>query len=343
MARPNVKKVLINLAKFGVSAAFIGWLVHSAHSNDPETFARFVDEPKHWPKLAVAGVLHFTAVLITFVRWYFLVTAIDLPFRLRDAIRLGFLGFFGNLIALGAVGGDLFKAFAIARHHPERRAEAVATVVIDRIVGLYALFLLASSVILASGLMKTEAKDVLTVCFFALACTGVGAIGILMILIPGVTTGRATELIGRLPKIGNTCSKLLNAVRLYRMRFRIVLLAGVMSVCVHSLIATAMFMISEGLPGNSPKMLEHFVAVPLSLVTGVLPLPGGGLGAFEFALDKMYVMLSIPGHVINPGQGLLTALTYRIFTLGIAFVGFCYYNSSRSEIAKTIEEAADEE
>ena len=342
MAQSAVKKILINTLKFGASFAFIAWLIYSAHAKDPDTFQRFIDEPKGWGRLGVAAALYFTAVQFTFVRWYFLVTALELPFRIRDAIRLGFLGFFCNLIALGAVGGDIFKAFAIAKHHKNRRAEAVATVVIDRIIGLYALFIVASTVIVATQLYDSPDSSIRTVCYFTLACTGTGFLGILMILIPGITTGKASEFLGKLPKIGTICSKLLNAVRMYRMRFPIVILAGVMSICVHSLIAASIFMISRGLPGAAPEMIEQFVAVPLSLLTGVLPLPAAGFGAFEFALDKMYVLFSTDAHVITEGKGLLTALTYRLFTLAIAFIGACYYFSSRSEIEKTMEEAAEE-
>ena len=64
---------------------------------------------------------------------------LHLPFRLRDAFRLGFLAFLLNFVSVGAVGGDLFKAFFIARDQPGRRTEAVATVVVDRLVGFYAL------------------------------------------------------------------------------------------------------------------------------------------------------------------------------------------------------------
>ena len=68
-----------------------------------------------------------------------------LPFRIRDAFRLSFLSYLLNFVSVGSVGGDLFKAFFIAREQPGRRTEAVATVVVDRIVGLYGLLLVTRS------------------------------------------------------------------------------------------------------------------------------------------------------------------------------------------------------
>src|SRR4029077_20694250 len=79
------------------------------------------------------------SVLLTFVRWYFLVRAQGLPFSLTSALRLGMIGFYLNTFLPGAVGGDLIKAAFIAREQ-SRRTVAVATVIIDRVIGLCGLF-----------------------------------------------------------------------------------------------------------------------------------------------------------------------------------------------------------
>src|SRR5690606_34271026 len=84
------------------------------------------------------------AFLLTFTRWYLLVTAQDLPFRWQDSVRLGFLGILFTYVAPGAVGGDIVKAMLIAREQPSRKATAVASVVLDRILGLIALFIVGA-------------------------------------------------------------------------------------------------------------------------------------------------------------------------------------------------------
>ena len=124
----------------------IAWLLASV---PPEQYQQFKNRPKNWPLLLAAMVVVFCAVALTFVRWYLLVRAL-LRFRILDAFRLGFLGYLFNFVSVGSVGGDLFKAFFIAREQPGRRAEAVATVMVDRVVG-YALVLLTSAVIWLVG------------------------------------------------------------------------------------------------------------------------------------------------------------------------------------------------
>src|SRR5439155_7274092 len=62
----------------------------------------------------------------------------DLPFTVTDSIRLGLVGFFFNTFLPGSVGGDLIKAWYIAGEQ-SRRTVAVSTVLIDRVLGLWAL------------------------------------------------------------------------------------------------------------------------------------------------------------------------------------------------------------
>ena len=57
----------------------------------------------------------FVAVLLTMVRWYFLVRTLNVPLTWRDAFRLGFLGYLFNFISPGSVGGDLFKVVYLAK------------------------------------------------------------------------------------------------------------------------------------------------------------------------------------------------------------------------------------
>src|SRR5215469_409034 len=173
----HLKKILFNLLKFGVSIGIVTYLVIDA-SRD-QAFADLAHQPKNWAVLSLAAASGLGAVLLTFVRWYVLVRALDLPFTLKDAVRLGFLGYLLNFVSLGAVGGDLFKAVFIARQFPGRRPEAVATVVLDRVIGLYMLFVMASVAILVTGKLHNSDETVRIIGRGALVASAVGAAGIL--------------------------------------------------------------------------------------------------------------------------------------------------------------------
>ena len=98
-----------------------------------------------WPDLglfAAAFGFYMAGISLSFARWYALVRVIDRRFTLGQAFLLGFIGNVFNLVIPGAVGGDFIKAAYLVRMEINR-TQAVASMVIDRIVGLLGLFLLA--------------------------------------------------------------------------------------------------------------------------------------------------------------------------------------------------------
>lgn len=330
---------LVKLLKFGISAAIIGWLLYDAHRD--RVFTDLANQPKDWTLLAVSFVLCFLAVALTMVRWHVLVRAMGLPFRLRDAFRLGFLGYLLNFVSLGSVGGDVFKAVFMARELPGRRAVAVATVVVDRIIGLYVLFVVASVAILTNGQLHSSSWEIRFTSQATLAAAIVGAAGIVALIVPGVTQGTLSDWLARLPHVGSVCGKLIAAVRLYRTRWRSVMAAALLSVLVHSLTTVGIYLIGRGLPGTAPTLADHFVVVPLAMVTGVLPLPLNGLGAFEAVVDFLYAHVGVSGGVTE-ARGFIVALGYRAITIVIALVGVGYFLAARREVRSILASAQED-
>src|SRR5262249_52345866 len=152
--RHRLKKILLKLVQWGIPGAIIAWMVTEIARN--KSFAQLWSEPKRWDLLVLAAAACFLGTLVTILRWHFLVRAVDLPLKLRDTLQLGFLGYLYNFVLPGGVGGDLVKGGFMARKQPGRRTDAVLTVLVDRIVGLYGLFLLATGAILYTGMWHAE-------------------------------------------------------------------------------------------------------------------------------------------------------------------------------------------
>ncbi len=94
--------------------------------------------PVHWGYFTLAFLIGFVSIISTFFRWYVLVRAVGLKFSLADSMRLGFIGLFFNTFLPGSVGGDAIKAWFLIKEH-SRRTLAVATVIMDRAIALWAL------------------------------------------------------------------------------------------------------------------------------------------------------------------------------------------------------------
>ena len=334
-----MKKLLIMLLKVSISAAIMGYLVYDAvWGKNGNVFAHPLHQPKQWDALAGAWACCTVAVLITFVRWWYLVRALDVPCRFTDAIRISFWGYLFNLAPLGIVGGDLVKTVMLSHAQPKCRAKALASVLVDRVIGLYVLFIVASAAILLTGFLQIGVPEIHKICLFMFGLTAVSTLGLAAVMGPDLTDGRATQAVGRIPRVGPALESLILAVRMYRQP-TVLLVSSLMSVGVHCLFAVGCYLIAYGLPGNHLSLSDHFVVMPLSAAMQVIPLP---IGPTEAALEYLYTHVPMAGVPIAAGQGLVVALVYRLITLLIAALGVLYYFGNRREMAEVIHEAEAE-
>jgi hypothetical protein len=333
-----VKKLLIILVKLLLSVAIIGYLVWKSMRGNENAFVALCEEPKHWGILAGAWVCCTGAVLITFVRWWYLVRALDVPLHFRDSIRISFWGYLLNFLPLGIVGGDLIKAVMLAHEHPQHKAKALASVVFDRVVGLYLLFIVASGAMLLTDFWKIDVPKLRLISQLTFGATIVGGVILVMVFGPDMSKGRIIQAIGRIPHIGPPLESLIIAIRMYSNKPMVLLISSVMTIAVHCLLALGCYWIATGLPGGALSMGMYFVVMPLSAAAGVIPLP---MGPLEWTLDTLYTL--VPAAVtIDAGQGLVVALAYRVITLLTAVLGLPYYFGNRKEMGEVMHEADQE-
>ncbi len=338
-----MKKLAITVGKYAISLSILGWLFWKASGD--ESFAALRTQPKNWPLIFAALLICLTAVMATFVRWYMLVRALKLPFSLVEGLRLGFVGFLFNFLTLGVVGGDLMKAIFLARRQQGRRTEAVATVVIDRLIGLYALFVVASVGIFCTDLTNIDVRNpdelaaIRVMCWITVSLAIAGTVAIIFIAMPSFGTSPLWEALCRVPKVGPVVARVTAAVKIYRGKPALMALIGVMSLGIHVLFVCSVYLVARGLPGEIPSFAKHFIIVPMAMVANTLPLPGG-MGAFEYALDFLYRGLSNVS--VAARQGFVIALAYRLVTIVVAVIGAIFYLANRREMGELLKQAKAE-
>ncbi len=297
---------------------------------------RLTTQPRnwHWPSLVTALLVCGSSIVLTFVRWYWLVKAQGFPFTIRDALRLGFIGYAFNFALPGGCGGDLVKALLIAKEQPARRTTAVATILLDRIIGLLALFLIGS--IAAWPQWPSIRQEPRLQATVALLCGGslAGVIGLTLMLLPITTRLGWWKLFATLPVVGKRIAELVEGVRLYQTQKRAIFGAMGLSLLGHFGIISSFYFSARGVGGDSfvPSYLAHLFFIPAAEFVGVVAPVPGGLGALEIAVDQFYQLVGA-----EKGTGLLTCLAYRAVTLVVAIVGVGYYLVSRREIDAAME------
>ncbi len=289
----------------------------------------------------MAGRVVTGAVLLTFIRWWCLVRALDIPFRFRDSIRIGFWGYLFNFLPLGIVGGDVLKTVMLDHEYPRNRAKALASVLVDRVIGLYVLFIVASVAVLATRFWSKGA-DIYTVCMVTLGVTAGSTVGLGVVLGPEVLVRGTIRAVGRIPRLGPPLESVINAVRMYNRKPGVLALASVLTVPVHGLNAVGFYLIGCGLFDYHLANLSlpaHFVVIPLATAMQAIPVP---VGPTEACLNYLYPTVAVGKAVVTKGQGLLVGLAYRLICLLIAATGIFYYFGNRREMAAVIHEAEAE-
>lgn len=283
----------------------------------------------HWPSLLMALALCGGSIILTFLRWYCLVKAQGLVFSVRDALRLGFIGYLFNFVAPGAVGGDLVKAVLLAKEQPGRRTTAVATVLLDRILGMLALFLIGALAAWPQWeeiRQRTGLKAVVGLLVFGSVA---GLVGLTLMMIPAVTNSRAWQLLARLPVVGHMIAELVDGLRLYQSQRRVLFTALGISLVGHFGTISSFYFSARAISGTKfvPPYAQHLFFIPAAELAGIVPLTPGGVGLLEEAVNSLYIL-----NGAADGTGLLTVLAYRAVTIIIALIGAGYYFSSRREI-----------
>jgi uncharacterized membrane protein YbhN (UPF0104 family) len=299
----------------------------------------------HWRFLVLAGLIGLFSVLLTFVRWYFLVRAQELPFTLPSALRLGMIGFYLNTFLPGAVGGDIIKAAFIAREQ-SRRTVAITTVIMDRVIGLCGLVWLVALVgwfFWMSGLLPSIANSASAVgvleSIFLVAMGLMAASVLLWFLLGFLSPTRAHELGERLrgvPKIGGPLEELWRAAWLYRCRAGSVGLALVLAMVGHLGFVLVFYFSSRtlNLQEQIPPLQTHTFLVPVGVtISAGIPTPGG-VGGGEFVYGKLYEMLDFAF-----AAGVLGSLMQRCIYWALGLAGYLVYLRLKPGLAKVAKTA----
>lgn len=282
--------------------------------------------PVHWGYFALAFVIGFVSIVSTFVRWHILVRAVGLPIRLADAMRLGFIGLFFNTFLPGAVGGDAIKAWFLAKEQ-SRRTLAFATVIMDRVIALWALVwfvaLLGGAFWLGGRLVGNGAEQCRLIVVIAWAIVGVSAF--IWALLGLLSDKRAESFAGRLqrlPRVGGPAAELWRAVWVYRCRpwtvYGIMLLSMAGFVGFVFLYYYSMLTLWDPKSGEKvPDLMQHFLIVPIGLVIQAMPLFPGGAGIGELGFGVLYRWLGK-----SEASGVLGSLVQRVIMWIYGLIGY---------------------
>lgn len=332
----RARRISVTILKLALPAALFIYLLWSVPAED---YRAFWSQPKRWNLLLAAQFISLGAIIVSFLRWRSLVLAFDIPFTTREALRLGFLGYLLNFISFGSVGGDVFKAILVARDRPEKRPESVASVLLDRAIGLLGLLILAwLSLWLFAGDDITPLLKGIRRGAAVLACSSL--VALVVMVFAGKWIDRLIDRSASLPIAGGTLARMARAVRQLRSRPQLLIGLIVWAVAVHTLLAVSVYFISCGVYLEHPTLQQHLMVVPPGMAAGTLPIAPGGIGVQEGAIAGLFSQLpDLPQNY----SGILVATVFRFITIAISGIGVVYYWASHGREFEFVEHVVSEE
>jgi uncharacterized membrane protein YbhN (UPF0104 family) len=129
--------VILNLARLAISAGLLAWVISRAGLDQLAITVRQADpRPYAW-----AVLLSVAGIIARAYRWRILLNAVGARVSFGRAVYLYFVGAFFNAFLPTGFGGDVVRVLEIGQGATSQ--QAAGTVLVDRLTGFIALFVLA--------------------------------------------------------------------------------------------------------------------------------------------------------------------------------------------------------
>jgi uncharacterized protein (TIRG00374 family) len=307
---------LVRVLRILVAVVLTGYVVWSA---DPRSIARAAAEANGGWLVAAVLLVSIDRVLNAY-RWLVLLGALTpgshppLPAVLRIFFVSSFVGNF-----LPSIGGDVYRAYQLAQLNV-RPAEAAASVLMDRALGVLSMVLVAAASLLF--LRQIDMPGVAPALIVAAAgCAAAAA---------GVFSARAASLAVRLaerlpsPRLHHVARGLTDAVRRYAGHHGALAAVLALSIGVQTLRVLQAYCLGRGLAISEPLLL-YFAFIPLITLVMQLPITVAGLGTSQFAFERLFGYAGVPA----PQAVALSILFIALGTIGNLPGGLVYLIGER--------------
>ncbi len=246
--------------------------------------------------LLLALAIYFPVVFLQSLRIQWLLKAQEIKIGFLDAVRFSFAGNFLNFAApLGSNAGDVFKAYFLSLH-TNRKTEAIATVLYDRVVGLASLLFVVAMITLFSP-ADTRLAEFRP---YMLSMLG-GGIGLTIVYFaPPVRKYLLPQsLLHRIPMIDHI--RRADAAAHALLKHKGLVVSAVMVTILLQAIAVAAYFtiaISLAFDARIGNFLEYYTYFCTGVVIQALPGPPQGLGTVELAYSYFFKTFGSASQII---------------------------------------------
>jgi glycosyltransferase 2 family protein len=277
----------------------------------------------HAEALLLSALLVGLALWLGVVRWRLVLEAQGLDLSLARATRISLVAQFFNSFLLGSTGGDLIKAYYAARETHHRKTEAVTTVFVDRLVGLWAMLFFAGIMMLPNLRLLKQHRELAAPALVILAMLGALSIVLSLAFWGGVSKRfpRARQYLRRLPK-GEILERSLDSCRQFGKAKVFLVKAVALSLVLNIIWVLQISVLGGGLDLSIP-FTALLVIVPVIFCISALPITPNGLGVRENLFVLMLAVIAVPStaalslSLLASAEGLFWSLIGGVVYMGL--------------------------
>ncbi len=331
-----------------VCALLLGWIFHAIFVNEARLIA-----PKHginWTELsrleqwgtawqlgppelwrtvssvepgafAVSIILVGITLLIGVIRWRMVLQVQGLDLSLVRTTEISFVAHFFNSFLLGSTGGDLMKAYYAARETHHKKTEAVTTVFVDRLIGLWTMLFFAAVMMLPNLDLLAKHDRFRAAALLILGMFGACSVILILAFWGGVSRlwGSARDSLRKIPK-ASVIERSLDACRQFGPHRSFLWKSFFLSMALNTIVVLQVITLARGLDlGLAPKAL--FMIVPIIICISALPITPSGLGVRE---NLFVFMLAAPEVYLANSD--IAPMTTRLSLSLLMFAGSLFWS-----------------
>jgi len=301
--------------KIAVAAALIYFLLHTGLLK-----VGSLKELLNLQTVAIALILVGINLVMLNWRWYWLLKSRGFMVSFGQTFVLYLIGVFFNYALPSSVGGDVVKAYYLAREQKNRRVEAVLSVLIDRVLGLYSLLMLSLiSVVWDFEFVQSNPQ----IRWMAFLC-GVLAFVMSVCLLIGFSTRidralRITQTLRKIPKF-HKIVEVFEAMQMFGKQRSAIFLSILVSLVAQTVSIIFFAFVGSAL-GAHISFPAYMFCVPIGFVAMALPIAPAGVGVGQVAfLFLFHAYAKDSGDV---GASAITAFQLALLVWGL--VGAIFY------------------
>jgi glycosyltransferase 2 family protein len=297
--KQTVKQPQWLIVKIGISVILLGWLIS------------VIDAQAVLSHLTAIGPLYLLAVFaisisglfISTEKWRLLLISIETQPSFFALLRLLWIGAFFNNFLPGRTGGDVVRAYGIARHAQDK-TPATLTVVVDRALNLMALLGIALiAIIWSPQVLPENMRDHALLIIVILCGMGLLGIGLLWILFEKVT--RLNRIVLFVRTLAQKPIQMTAAIGLAFLYQTTMILSN--------------YIIALGL-GLKLSPSIFFLVIPLTALATMVPISLNGWGLREGAYA-----LSFQTFGVAPELAITLSIVAALCMIGVSSIGGLLY------------------